>query len=132
GVQLAVFAGVAERNVGISALSAEIDFASIKGLRINVDADGTLAELSQVHDFVDRLDGIHVGGMRGVEIVSISRDDFTSAVGGVAAVNTIVLDAQPADGRGHPAILVAMIVDAAVLADFPADGHTFKEIILEN
>jgi len=28
--------------------------------------------------------------------------------------------------------LVAMIVDAAVLADFPADGHALEEIILEN
>jgi hypothetical protein len=28
--------------------------------------------------------------------------------------------------------LIAMIVDAAVLADFPADGHALEEIVLEN
>jgi len=36
-----------------------------------VDADGALLKFRQIHDFVDRLDGIHVGGMRGVEIVGI-------------------------------------------------------------
>ena len=38
-----------------------------------------------------------------------------------------ILDTQLADRDGHPAILSAMIVNAAGLADFPADGHDFKE-----
>jgi hypothetical protein len=44
----------------------------------------------------------------------------------------IVLNSQTPDGRGHPTILVAMIVDAAVLANFPADRHALKQIVLEN
>jgi hypothetical protein len=38
-----------------------------------------------------------------------------------------ILDAQLADGDGHPAILSAVIVNAAGLAQFPADGHDFEE-----
>jgi hypothetical protein len=54
------------------------------------------------------------------------------AGGGVTVFHAEILDFETADGSGHPAVLVAMIVNAAVLADFPADGHTFKQIIFEN
>lgn len=43
-----------------------------------------------------------------------------------------ILDFQAADGRGHPAILIAMIVNAARLTDFPADGHALEEVVLKN
>ena len=52
--------------------------------------------------------------------------------GSVAIFNTEILDFEAADGGRHPAVLVAMIVDAGELADFPADGHTFEKIIFEN
>jgi hypothetical protein len=39
-----------------------------------------------------------------------------------------ILNAQPPDRRHHPAILVAMVVDAAHVADVPADGHDFEEL----
>jgi len=73
GIELAVFAGVEERHVGVGPMVAQIDFATIEGLRVNVDADGTLIEFREIDDFVDGLDGIHVGGMRGVEIVDVRR-----------------------------------------------------------
>src|ERR1700730_606401 len=47
-------------------------------------------------------------------------------------VDAKILDAQASDGRGHPAILVAMIVNAAGLADLPADGHAIEDFVLEN
>ena len=71
-------------------------------------------------------------GMRAVHFVDFRGNDFTSAAGGVFFVDAEILDFQAADGRGHPAVLVAMIVNAAVLADFPADGHTLEEIVFEN
>jgi hypothetical protein len=43
-----------------------------------------------------------------------------------------ILDFQAADGSRHPTVLVAMIVDAAVLADFPADGHALEDGVFEN
>jgi len=51
--------------------------------------------------------------------------------GSVAVFDAEILHFEPADGRGHPAILIAMIVDAAELADLPTDGHTFEQIILK-
>src|ERR1700730_14712292 len=47
-------------------------------------------------------------------------------------VDAKILDPQASDGRGHPAILVAMIVNAAGLADLPADGHALEDFVLEN
>ena len=43
-----------------------------------------------------------------------------------------ILHAQLADRHGHPAILIAVIVDAAHLTRFPADGDDFEEIAFVN
>jgi len=43
------------------------------------DADRALVELREIDHFMDGLDGIHVGGMRGIEIVDVRRNDFASA-----------------------------------------------------
>src|SRR5277367_2139434 len=67
-----------------------------------------------------------------VHFVDFRGSDFASATGGVFFVDSKILDFQAANGSGHPAILVAMIVDEAVLADFPADGHALEEFVLEN
>jgi hypothetical protein len=42
-----------------------------------------------------------------------------------------ILHFQAANRSAHPTILVAVIVDAAELADFPANAHALKNIILE-
>jgi hypothetical protein len=97
-----------------------------------MNTDGALIKLLEIDYLVDRLDGIHISGMRGVEIVGIGRNDFTGSMRNVAVIDAVILYAETADGGGHPAILVAMIVNAAVLADFPAHGHAFEEIVLEN
>jgi hypothetical protein len=132
GIEFAVFAGVVERDVGVGALLAEIDLARIKRLGINVDADGTLTEFEEIENLVDGREGIDIGGMGGVHFVNVGRDDATLAVGGIALVDAEILDLQTANGSGHPTVLVAMVVDAAGLADFPADGHAFEDIVLEN
>ena len=50
----------------------------------------------------------------------------------VALIHAKILHAQTSDGRNHPAILVAMVVNAADLADIPTDRHHFKEIAFVN
>ena len=45
GMELAVFAGVVQGNVAVGALFARVDFATVEGLGIDVDADGALIEL---------------------------------------------------------------------------------------
>jgi 23S rRNA (adenine2503-C2)-methyltransferase len=132
GIEFAVFAGVVERDVGVGALFAEIDLARIEGLGIDVDADGALAEFGQIENLVDGLEGIDVGRMGCVHFVDVGGDDAARAVGGVAVIHAEILDFQAANGSRHPTVLVAMIVDAAGLTDFPADGHTLEDVVFEN
>jgi hypothetical protein len=81
---------------------------------------------------MDGLERIDVHRMGAVHFVDFRGNDFAGTAGGVFFFDAKILDFQAADGSGHPAILIAMIVDAAVLADFPADGHALEKIILEN
>ena len=134
-MELAVFAGVVERDVGIGAFVAVIDFTHIERFGIDVDADGALIEFGKIQNLVDGFERIDVGRVCRVHLINIGRDEIAcSAVLfiGMAILNTKVLHFQAADRSGHPAILVAMIVDAAELADFPADGHAFEHVVLEN
>jgi hypothetical protein len=131
-VEFAVFAGVVERDVAVGAFFALIDFATVERLGIDVNADGALLEFRKIQDLMNGFKGIDVNGMSAVHLVDFRGDDLAGATGGVFLFDAKILDFQPADGSGHPAILIAMIVDTAVLADFPADGHALEEIIFEN
>ena len=131
-MELAVFAGVVERDVAIGAFFALIDFATVERLGIDVDADGALIEFRKIQDLMNRFEGIDMNGMNAVHLVDFRGNDFAGAAGGVFLFDAKILDFQTADGSGHPAVLIAMIVDAAVLADFPADGHALEEIVFEN
>jgi 23S rRNA (adenine2503-C2)-methyltransferase len=121
-----------EGNVGIGALFAEIDLARIERLGIDVDADGALAEFGQIENLVDGFERVDVGRMGCVHFVDVGGDDAARAVGGVAVIHAEILDFQAANGSRHPTVLVAMIVDATDLADFPADGHTLEDVVFEN
>src|ERR1700722_1069671 len=70
--------------------------------------------------------------MSAVHFIDFGGNDFAGAAGGVFFFDAEILDSQAADGRGHPTVLIAMVVDAAVLSDFPADRHTLEEIVFEN
>ena len=75
---------------------------------------------------------IDIGGMGGVHDIDVGRCEIAGELGGVVILDAKVLHFEAADRRGHPAILVAVIVDAAELADFPADGHALEDRVLEN
>src|ERR1700694_865655 len=81
---------------------------------------------------MDGFERIDIGRMRGVHFVDVRGNDATGAAGGVAFGNAKSLDLQTADGRGHPAVLIAMIVNTAGLADLPADGHALEDFVLED
>jgi hypothetical protein len=132
GVELAVFAGVVQGDVAVSAAFALIDFATVEGLRIDVNADGALIKFGQVQNLMDRFEGINVNRMGAVHFVDFRGNDFAGAAGGIFFVDAKILDFQTADGGGHPAVLIAMIVDAAVLPNFPTDSHALEEIVFEN
>src|SRR5260370_19736676 len=132
GIQLAVFAGVVQRDIAVGASLAKIDLASVEGLRVNVDADGALVEFCEIQNLMDGLERIDISRMGGVHFVDVGRNDATGAMRDIALVNAEILDLQPADGSGHPAILIAMVVNAAGLADLPADGHALEDFVLED
>ena len=131
-MEFAVFAGVVERDVAVSAFFALIDFATVERLGVDMDADGALIEFRQVQDLMNGFEGIDVHGMSAIHLIDFRGNDLAGTAGGVFLFDAKILDFQAADGSGHPAILVAMIVDAAVLADFPADGHALEKIVFED
>jgi hypothetical protein len=81
---------------------------------------------------MDGFERVYVDGMRAVHFVDFRGNDFAGAAACVFFFDAKILNLQAADGSGHPTVLIAMIVDAAVLADFPADGHALEEIVFEN
>lgn len=100
-----------------------------------MNADGTLVEFGEVQDLVDGLERIDVGGMRGIHFVNVGGDETARSAMfsiGLTILDPEVLHFKTADWGGHPTILVTMIVDAAELSDFPADGHAFERVVLEN
>ncbi len=134
-MELAVFAGVVERNVGVGAFIAVIDLAHVERLGVDVDADGALIVFGKIQDLVDGFERIDVGGVRRVHLINVGSDEIACSAMfsiGVTILDTEVLHFEAADRRGHPTILVAMIVDAAELADFPADSHALEHVVLEN
>jgi hypothetical protein len=135
GVQTAILAGVVKRYVSVRSFVPIIDFAHVKRLGINVDADGALIVFGQIQNLVDGFEGVHVGGMHGVHFVDIGGSEMARTavlVSRVAILDAKILDLEAADRGGHPAVLVTMIVDAAELADFPADRHAFEDVVLED
>jgi len=134
-VELAEFGSVVEGNVAVGALFELVDFAGVERLGVNVDADGALIVFGEVENLMDGFEGIDVDGICGIHFVDVGGGESTGAGvvgGGMVVFDAEILDLEAADGSGHPAILVAMIVDAGELADFPADGHTFEKIVFEN
>ena len=71
-------------------------------------------------------------GMSAVHFIDFGGNDFAGAAGGVFFFDAEILDFQAAYRGGHPAVLITVIVDAAVLSYFPADGHALEEIVFEN
>src|SRR5260370_31063440 len=132
GIQLAVFAGVVERDIAVGAFLAKVDLASVEGLRVNVDADGALVEFGEIQNLMDGLERVDISRMGGVHFVDVGRNNATGAVRDIALVNAEILELQPADGRGRPTILLAMVVNAAGLADLPPGGHALEEGVLED
>src|SRR6266699_3774426 len=132
GVQLAVFAGVVERDVAVSAFFAKINLATVEGPGVHMNADGALVEFREIQNLMHGFERVDVGRMRGVHFVDVGRNNAASSERAIAPVNAEILDFKAADGRGHPAILIAMVVNAAVLADLPANGHAFEDFVLED
>ena len=54
-IEFAVFAGVVQGDVRISSAVERIDFATLIGIRVDVNAGGALVEFREIEDLMDRL-----------------------------------------------------------------------------
>lgn len=117
-----VFRGVVELNFAARTLFGGIYDAGIKRARIHVQAHGALIKFAGIEDPVDGLAWVDSAGLKRVHFYG-SRG-FNGAMAGpdILIDNVEVLHQQTADGDGHPAVLIAVVVNGATLADFPTDG----------
>ncbi len=99
---------------------------------VDVKAGGALVEFGKIENLMNGLFALDGAGMVVVHVVGDARRNVAGAAGVVLIFNAEILDAQFADGHGHPAILSAMIVNAAELADFPANRDDFEEAAFED
>jgi hypothetical protein len=131
-IEFAVFAGVVQGHVGICSFIERIDFAVRIGMGVDMNAGGALIELRKIENLMNGLFALHGSGMSVVHVIKNAGSETAGAAVAIFFLHAEILDAQFANGHSHPAILSAMIVNAASLAHFPANGHDFEEIALEN
>jgi len=105
------------------ALLGGVDHAGVEGTGIDVQADGALVEFAGIEDPVNGFERIDGAGVRGIHLYGLGGRNRAFAAGDILMHDVKILDEQTADGDGHPAVLVAVIVHGAGLADFPADGE---------
>lgn len=114
-------------NFATGALFSGVDDAGIEGAGIDVQTDGALVEFAGIEDAMHGLGGIDGAGLGGIHLDGFGGLDDAFSRGNVLLDDVEILDQQTADGDGHPAILIAVVVDGAGLADLPADGEQFVE-----
>lgn len=119
-------------DVGVGSFVERIDFTGGIGIRVDVDAGGALLEFGKIENLMDGLLALHGARMIGVHVIRHAGRKIASAASRVLIGDAEILNAQFANGHGHPAVLSAMIVDAADLAGLPADGKDFEEVAFEN
>ena len=84
----------------------------------------------RLHDnLMNWFHGLNKRRMRPIQIVG---GNFAVAGCGIELLHSVVVNLQPADRSRHPAVLIAMVMDAAGLADFPAQRHALEQCILED
>lgn len=119
-------------HVGVGSFVERINFATGIRMGIDVNAGGALIEFGKIKHLMHRLFALNRAGMIVIHVIGDAGRDAASAARVILIFDAKILDAQFADGHGHPAVLPAMIVNPADLADFPADGKDFEEGTLED
>jgi len=120
---LSVFGGVVEFDFAAGALLRGIDDAGIEGAGVDVQTDCPLIEFAGIENAVDGLQRIHGAGLSWIHLNRVGGLELAGPLFQALRNDAIILDQQFSDGDRHPAILVAMIVYGAGLADFPANCY---------
>ena len=112
-----------EANLAAGALLGRVDDTTIEGPRIDVEADGPIVELARVEYAMHGVGGIDGAGIGRVHLFDIFRLEIADAGGQILMDGVKIFNLQAAYGDGHPAVLVAVVMHGAGLADLPADGE---------
>ena len=75
-----------------------------------MQADGALAKLFGIDNSVNGISWIYGAGMSRIHFDSVGGRELTLPVIDILRDEVEIFDQQAADGDGHPAILVAMVV----------------------
>ena len=116
-----------ELDLAAGVLLGRINHTGIERPGINVQADRSLIEFAWVVDAMHGFLRIDGAGMSGVHLHGVSGFEITRSGLELLRNHTIVFDQQPADGNGHPAILVAVVMHRASLSDLPTHGNQLVE-----
>lgn len=125
--RFAVFGCVVKFDFAARTLLNGINDACIEGPGVNMHADGSLVEFARIQHTMHGLERINRTGTRDIHLERVGRLDCALAAGDVLIYHVKILHEQAANRDGHPAVLVAVIVHGAYLADLPADGDQLVE-----
>src|SRR4051794_4145053 len=116
-----------ELNLATSALLRRVNHATVERPRVHVQTDRTLVKFTGIHYAVYGIGRVHSTGMGDVHFHRVQRRKLAMAICKILMDEMEVFYLQAADGNGHPAVLVTMVVYGTGLSNFPADGHEFVE-----
>jgi hypothetical protein len=124
-LRLSIFGVEVELYCPACPLFGRVHHAGIEGPRIHVQADGALVEFARIHHAMNGIGWVDGAGMRDIHLDRVGGFEPAGSTIQVLMNEMKIFHVQTADGNGHPAILVAMIVHRTGLADLPANGHQF-------
>src|SRR5271170_6079494 len=127
GGEQAEFAGVRQSDRFVAFGFEVVNLACVKGAGVNVESDRAGGEGRRVDDNVDWLLGVNLGRILGVDDIAFRGSEFTKLRRGVLADEAVVLHLYFTEGYTHPATLIGVVVDPALLPDLPADGDEIEE-----
>jgi hypothetical protein len=124
-LRLSIFSVEVKLNYSACPLFGRVHHAGIEGPRIHVEADGAMVEFARIHHAMNRIGRVDGAGMRDIHLNRVGGFEPAGSTVQILMDEVKVFHVQAADGNGHPAILVAMIVHRTGLPDLPANSHQF-------
>ena len=92
-----------------------------------MQADCAFIEFAGIDDAMNGIGRIDGARLRDVHLDRVGGFELGAPALQVLVNEMEIFHVQAADGDGHPAILVAMIMYGTSLPDFPANGHQFVQ-----
>src|SRR6202521_816159 len=119
---------VVKPDIPACSLLGRIDYAGVKGPRIDVQGHRTLVRLPRIHHPVHRLPRIDRAWIGRCQLHGVRCEQAALARLDILKSDVKIFDQQFSRRRRHPAILAAMIVHRTALPNLPTDSDQFVEV----